>query len=171
MWSGWGIDATSVGCALRNDYYDPLHRKPIRQGFLVDTKFFRAHMLFKAHTFTHGDIITKDELGIIRYVLQIEPVTAQIKDNEKISKAVIGGFESKAEFFPTRDTHFFRLSEVESLDLMQMFGNNEIVDFSLIFTNGETRTFKIFPSGNFNGHVWVAMFNTCIKEHVRRRTG
>jgi hypothetical protein len=173
-WSDWEIDAHSVGCDLVKRYYIPygyyssFKDKPTPKGFLTDTKFIRAHMRFTAYTFTHGDIITQDELGVIRYVLQIQPATAHIRDNEKISKALIGGFEAQAKI-PTiyDDMHQFWLSEKESTDLMQMLKRGETIDFSLIFTSGETKTFKVYSSTN--GHVWVAMFNTCIKEHVRRR--
>lgn len=169
-WVGWRIDAHGIGCGLIKDYYIPYKERPILQGFLAGTKFHRAHMRFTANTFTHGDLITEDELGVIKYRLQIESTTPHIKDNEKISKAVLGGYVSQPWTLPDDDYHIFSLSEKESLGLLQKFERNENVDFSLIFANGETRTFTVFSSGNFNGHVWVAMFKTCIKEHVRKRS-
>ncbi len=167
-WDGWKIDAHSVGCDLYQNYWLPYKEKPVPQGFLSDTKFNRAHVHFIANTFSHGDIIKEEDLGKIRFLLQLEPVTASVDDDQKISIARIAGFETPASIYPTRDIHQFWLEGDNSMNLLKKIENDEVIDFSLFLESGKIVEFEIYPSGNRNGHVWVAMFNTCVREHVKK---
>ena len=164
-WASWTANVWSLYCELRREYSIPYRSDPNSRGFLSGTAFDKIFVRFTAHTRLHGDVIPEDALGVIRFGMHIYPSDRLVPEDDRIQIANIGGFEVEARGVTVADIQMFTLHEDESLVLLQRFINNEVIDFSLRFTSGDERQFKIYPSGDRNFYVWAEMFRTCIKEN------
>ena len=67
------------------------------------------------------------------------------------------------------EIYIFSLGEEESVQLLQRFVDNKVVEFELTFANGDVRGFKLYPSGDRTFYVWEEMFQTCIRSHQGKK--
>ena len=167
--AGWTAHVTNLDCELRREYYIPFRTDPDRRGFLSGTAFDRTFVRFKANTRLHGDLIPAESLGVIRFHLYVYPEDSPTATSERIVEASLGGFHSEANVVSNAKIHIFSLGKDESVQLLQRFIKNEVVDFELEFANGDERQFKIYPSGNRTFYVSADMFQTCIRSHMERQ--
>lgn len=161
--AGWSANVWNTYCELQRRYFIPVPADSTRRGFLSGTAFNGAFVRFATTTRTHGNIITADQLDILQFALYVYPERPPVRDDQRITSAVLGGFAADARIVPNADIHMFTLDEAESQQLLQRFMNNETVDFELRFANGNAAQFQIHDSGDRNFHVWEAMFRTCVR--------
>ena len=170
---GWGADwnahVWNTYCELRREYYIPYPSDKERRGFLSGTAFDRAFVRFAANTRSHGDLIPKESLGVIRFHLYVYPDDFPIAETERILEARLGGFHSEVDVISNAEIHVFSLEENESAILLQRFIDNDAVEFELNFATGDRREFKIYPTGDRTFFIWAEMFNTCIRENTSEK--
>lgn len=161
-WGSWQAHVWNTYCELKKEYFipfrdDPISKDPSKRGFLSGTAFDRASLRFTANTQLQGE-----SLGVIRFALEVYPEDLR-PTSERITAANLGGYRGEAKMESEIQT--FLLNAEESMQLLQRFTDSEIVAFELKFANGDTRLFKIYPSGDRTFYVWANMFQTCIKTH------
>ena len=161
--AGWSANVWNTYCELKRNYTIPFPADPERRGFLSGSMFNSAFVRFTTTTQTHGNVITEDQLDILRFDLYVYPEKEPVPGDHRILSANIGGFESEARIVSRAEIHVFSLEENESFLLLQRFRNNEVVDFQLRFADGHESEFKIYPSGDRNFHVLEGMFHTCVR--------
>lgn len=161
--SGWSANVWNSYCDLKRDYFIPYPSDPERRGFLSGSSFNGAFVRFATTTKTHADIITEEQLDVLRFELYVHPETGLLLPNQRIRSANLGGFESKPR--GGRGIHIFSLDEDQSYVLLERFLRHEVVKFELRFADGTIAAFEIHPSGDRNFGVWEAMFQTCIRHN------
>ena len=170
-WGFWQANVENTYCELKTEFYipfrnDPSRSDPGRRGFLSGTAFDRAFVRFWANT-----QFRDESLGVIRFHLYVYPedMPNAPPASERIVEASLGGYRSEANLLTTAEIHTFSLNADQSVQLLQRFTDNEIVEFELTFANGDMKQFKIYPSGNRTFYVWADMFHTCIKSHKGKK--
>ncbi len=164
--AGWRADVYPLHCELIRHYRVPYPSERNRRGFLSGSGYHKAIIRFMANTRTHGDIITSDQIGVISFSLLVYPYRYPVDENDKIVTAKIDKYVVPPTVLDHSDIHMFTLSKEASLNLLQKFVDNEMVDFSLQLASGEGKPFKVYPSGNRTFNVLEKMFKTCINESV-----
>lgn len=95
-WRDWEMDVTGVGCSLWRHYYTPDNRYGHQSsGIFSGTYFSRASIRFFART-----VNVENGAGAIQFELQINTVDEHIKDEQKIVRAKVGGFDVPARLQP-----------------------------------------------------------------------
>lgn len=167
--AGWQAHVWNTYCELGREYHIPFRSDPDRRGFLSRTAFDRAFVRFVANTHLHGDLIPPESLGVIQFHLYVYPEDFPLPASQRIVRASLGGYPSKANVVSNAEIHIFSLEEDESAQLLQRFIDSETVDFELSFANGDQRQFRIYPSGDRTFYVWAEMFRTCIRTHKGKK--
>lgn len=117
-------------------------------------------MSFGVRTQLHGELIDSISLDVIRFHLYVYAEDFLVPRHARITRASLGGYLREPVVSPITETHVFSLDESESAELLERFTDNEVVDFELIFANGDVRTFRIYPSGDRTFYVWAEIFRS-----------
>ncbi len=159
-WSGWLLNPHSSGCELSNSFLT----RDKHKGELEGTAFHRIHVYFTATTFASPSISEKD-LYKTRFHLRVVPREHKVLPPHRIGKAVVNGFEAIPMVMKTHHKHDFSFDGQASSKIFETFSQDEPLNITLIFKNGERRQFRIYPRANKVNHVFGAMFQTCIQQH------
>lgn len=165
-WGKWRIDVHDVGCDLISDYSTP--GSPTNKGILTGTPFNYASFRFVANTFVQGEIVTKEDLGRIKLLLQIGSNNPRDISGVLISEARIGGFDAFVDFHRPTSMHQFRLEGGKVNNILNRIIASESIPVELEFQNGSLKRFDIHPASRRKSRVWIIMYDACIRENRYR---
>lgn len=167
MWDfKWSAHVWNNYCALNLEYRIPSKGNRDRRGFLAGRSLDRLFIRFSAHTRADG-LIPVESLGEIRFELFFYGEDGHVPAvNDHVVLAKFDKFEMVKRDSRNDWIESFWLSEHDSLSMLNKFGNNETVELTVQFADGEERKSKIYPSGDQDFHVWAEMFKTCIRESI-----
>jgi hypothetical protein len=138
---------------------------PAKRGFLSDTIYNGASIRFLGNAEFAGEDSKPGSLGGVQFQLILSVADWPSDETNLISTADIGGFEVSPMASPKMGEHSFVVSHIDSLSVYRQFIENDAVDFSLHFANGETRQFSVRNRLKGRFELWGAMLQACVSEN------
>ena len=153
-WEGeWAPKVNAVKCELNRKFVIPDEGRT-GKGFLSELPYRGARISYE-HYF---DGIEKN-FRVDQLYFGLIPETSEIPDKYKISVVKIGDFIKAPD--NRIGNNFVRFDESLSEKILKKLLQFDVIPVSVTFINGEIREFNLYPSGNRNFHVLVAMFEAC----------
>jgi hypothetical protein len=163
--TAWTINVFEQYCSLIRSYRISVPSDPARRGFLSGTIYNGASLRFTGNAEIISDDANADDLGGMQFYLTISAADWPVETEKLIIAADIGGINVVPFVSPKTGEHNFVLDPDRALLAYQQFMDSGAVQFTLYFSNDETRQFSVrsLPKGRFK--LWAAMFQTCIREN------
>ena len=151
--SEWAPKVNAVKCELNRQFLIPDDERT-GKGFLNELPYRGARISYE-HYFDGID--KKSRADQLYFGLNSE--ASDIPDKHKISTVKIGNFTNTPD--NKIGNNFVRFDESASEKILQELLQFNVIPVSITFISGEKREFDLYPSGNRNFHVLVAMFEAC----------
>jgi hypothetical protein len=167
--TAWTINVHEQYCSLTRSYRISVPSDPARRGFLSETIYNGASLQFSGNAEIISDDANADDLGGMQFYLTISAADWPVETEKLIIAADIGGINVVPFVSPKTGEHSFVLDPDRALLVYRQFMDSDSVDFTLYFSNDETRQFSVRSRIKGRFKLWAAMFQTCIRENRDQR--
>ncbi len=153
-------------CLLMRKYTIPEWQDESNRGFLTGSAYGKASIRLHVSTKRHAADNTPDQLGRFRLAVQLW-AESDITAADKIETVTIGGIDvsNQNKTYGDRIEDIW-LSEAQTKELLARFERNELVKLSVVLANDYMLETTLYPPGNRNFDVWLAVFRTCAEENT-----
>ena len=156
----WAIQVYKQTCSLKRTYQIFVPSEPNRRGFLSDTAYNGASIMF----FGYGQA-SDNPLDNLRFSLHMTAEKWPLETGQQIVAVEVDEFHVVPLVSRFTGEHSFMLSTEQSARIFELLVEKESINFKLHFADGETRQFEAPDHRIGNFKIWGAMFETCIREN------